>query len=505
MKRHIIYTFAALALVLSCNRAEPEQQSGDLIRIGATLADVPSTKALLNKADLQVANGAQVRIFDFLTGFQGTVTPEPDAYDGGFYYINDVITNDGNNNWSFTDNIAWRWTRTGSHKFFGWLVSDGATTGTGHAATELGITDDRFNLSTKVLSVPAITFNKTTPQFDFSYSDIVEVPVDLNSGINAPSSVNLPLNHLFSAVSFVVKNRTSDGKYTIKELAITGIRNQGSASINYQVENTADVATPIPPAIIYNTPVVSGQFVSAITDGDIVLEGDEYYDIINETSGTLPQTGFSPEFKLLWPLSEEQVSEIRITGKYEIDGNLDEYGNQIVSDLNLSLKANDKYSPWLAGHKYQYALIFTDKFVNLVYSVLPWDYVKTDIDFAQNSLSATTLRLEGGIKQGNNYIVSTTADTIEGTFQIWTPVGAVWRVSMKGDTDFFTLEDNQGTIDPSRENGLVRFRIVPNTAVKSAHPETTAKITLHFSVETSSGETLNGDTEINRDNIQIVY
>ena len=288
-------------------------------------------------------------------------------------------------------------------------------------------------------------------------------------------------------------------------MAITGIRNQGSASINYQVENTADVATPIPPAIIYNTPVVSGQFVSAITDGDIVLEGDEYYDIINETSGTLPQTGFSPEFKLLWPLSEEQVSEIRITGKYEIDGNLDEYGNQIVSDLNLSLKANDKYSPWLAGHKYQYALIFTDKFVNLVYSVLPWDYVKTDIDFAQNSLSATTLRLEGGIKQGNNYIVSTTADTIEGTFQIWTPVGAVWRVSMKGDTDFFTLEDNQGTIDPSRENGLVRFRIVPNTAVKSAHPETTAKITLHFSVETSSGETLNGDTEINRDNIQIVY
>lgn len=291
---------------------------------------------------------------------------------------------------------------------------------------------------------------------------------------------------------------TTEGKYTIKSLSITGLRNRGAADINYSANSTSDLVT-------YSGPTVDGKFFGDITQ-DIVMEHGFTYDLLGSSAIAVPSDGFTPTFKLLWPLTKEQVQEIRITGTYVIDGNVDELGNPIESPIDVSLTMDGTtYSPWKAGHKYQYSLVFSDKAVTLVYSVLPWDYVKTDIDFADHSLSATALRLEGGTQSGNNYLVSTTANTIVGSFQIWTPVGAIWRVSMKGDTEFFTLEDNQGTIDPTQDNGLVSFRIVPNTAVKAANPGITAKITLHFSVETSSGEELNGNTEINRDNIQIVY
>ncbi len=363
MKRHIIYTFAALALVLSCNRAEPEQQSGDLIRIGATIADVPSTKALINKNDLKGGEGKQnpeVKIYDDLTGFTGTINGTSYT-NGDVNYINDTTvwaSGVGESaTWNFKSGINWRWTRSGVHHFYGWLTKDPE----GKTPADLG----DVNFEDKILSVPAITFTKDTKQFDFSYSDIVEVPVDLNSGINAPSSVNLPLYHLFTALDVWVANKVN-APISNMSVKFSNIENAKTAEINYSLTATKRVE------------------YGDGTLGDFVYGGDVTSLTAEQTTPVSLYNGTN-NCRLLWPQDWSAVTDATKKPKVSVTCKI---GDGIASFDNIALP--DNFTKMEAGKRYK--LVLTISAGKLYINIKVADWIDTD-PLAYSLKMNTSMRL----------------------------------------------------------------------------------------------------------------
>jgi len=540
MKRNYIYivlmlAFAALA---SCQRTEPAVDfADDLILLQPKGNDV-TTKGFINKTDLETATSAQVKVFDFLTGFEGTVTPapvEPESYADGFYYINDVITNDGNNNWSFTNNIAWRWTRTGNHKFFGWLVSDGATTGTGHAATELGITDASYDPTSKILTVPEITFTKTTPQFDFSYSDIVEKDV-ANHDFNAANPINLPLKHLFSAVAIEVKNSTTDKAY-IKKLELKNFKSKKSATVIF----SGAISKPVyensdsQPEFAFTWPseaTVDANYGHLISNG--TPDNPTRFDIID---GHKLSYSAEPNYFMIWPQLAEDFSSATapatIEVEYYIEGVMDpeddtKYAKKtktIVIPSAVEMPSMD------AGVKYVISLEFKEKTLLLTLVPMPWTMDYMDIDYASSSILANSnkdnegvlwlYRQEEGVwKAGprDRQISMTGGNPIQGRFYILAPTSGKWQVTTfpaeaaqyfiiaQKDAEGHYVQQNNGIIEDLVDDhgvftGYVEFYVLPNPE----HPTLPATQYLNFNIDfLINGEWRNGNTEFNRKNWTIV-
>ena len=219
-------------LAIACERETLVEEPGDLIRISATSEDV-QTRGLLNAADLPKV-GTEVKVYDYLTGFEGTIG----GATGDVMYIDDVMecvtaasAGDGQKGeWKF-QTADWRWTRSGVHHFFGWLKSDNS--GTSPLASPFGET---FDESTRKLTVPAFTIADNTDQFDFSYSNIVTK--------TAPEDVEIPLKHLFTALKVQVKN-TIPSELKGFSVSFFGIMNGRSATIDYSATPSAAGETDV--------------------------------------------------------------------------------------------------------------------------------------------------------------------------------------------------------------------------------------------------------------------
>lgn len=231
----VVIIFSAV-LAASCERVETPMEEGvtdELIRVEAQGSDM-QTRGLLNSADLKKA-GTKVKVYDYLTGFTGTIKDAdgnaiaPDDA-GGVMYIDDAVTYGADGNWKFS-NYDWRWTRSGTHHFFGWLTHD--------ANSNPALTspfEARFYSSTRKLTVNEFTFTSATPQFDFSYSDIVTK--------TTPETVYIPLNHLFTALKVQVKNLIPEA---INDVSVTfgDIINGRSATVDFSATPATACTTKV--------------------------------------------------------------------------------------------------------------------------------------------------------------------------------------------------------------------------------------------------------------------
>lgn len=521
MKRYFIYTFAALALVLSCNRTEPEQQSGDLIRIGATIADVPSTKALLNKADLRGGTvNPEVKIYDDLTDFVGTITVGNQTYVGtatqpvNVNYINDtMVWSEGqgeNATWNFDSGIAWRWTRTGIHHFYGWLTKDPAglqNNGDGTTAT--------FDKTTKVLTVPAIAFTSGTPQFDFSYSDIVTK--DVNSGFNAAESVNLKLNHLFSAISLTIQNNGGSDA-TIKSVTIENLNNKKLAQISYAGITPVVTLTPAPAEEQTN-------FLAGITNFDFNAGGTKY-DLI---TGTQIASSAKGEYFLIWPQTTAEVGELNADGSikfvvtYTYDGIYDDEEQTQLHVNTAECYLSEAVSEIKAGHKYAINLQFKGKSIDLNVEVLPWEARYFDLDYSTSTIQALPTADNEGVLwlytwdydetieayrwfpgPRDRLITMDSGKNIKGDFTILSPTSGEWQITTypADAAQYFTITPSSGTIDQLVDEGgnfkgYVEFIISPNGTVPSIQK-------LYFNVDIEvNGVWRNANSEFNRKNWEL--
>lgn len=485
-----IYNFFAVlllsaGLLASCSKSsgidepvvpqEPETPTAKLpnITFGKLL-----TKAMLNDADLKKV-GSKIHVYDFLTGYTG-VTFE--GWDPDDPYIDEEIIYNGVEVWKYSSNGIYPWTTTGTHKFFGYLTYDKMST--------LEIPEELTpSLSGSTMSVPLFTFTPASTQFDFLYSDAVE----RNAATKDYSVVPLSLKHLFTGLSLAVESHTNV-PVRLESIEVQGLKNRKKATIAFDS----------PSIVNYSDPFSTGTFVPAMGSYKEFAINDVYDPLAEKFYDNSAGDTYVKSFYMLWPQTVEEISnETKIVVRYKmfIDGDWEEESRESEIKFPNTWNEGDTYA-WVAGKKYHFSLIFSDKIIRLTTKVLPWDYNEYYVDYSEG-----TIVVPAGLKFDDE-TCTTSGNTVQvipgkspiGRFTIMAPVGGTWSVGMVGDTEYFSISPSSGTIDPrGADGGKVAITVTPNYISGYSGK----KIKLKFSV-TANGREVNAQSEINRDDWTIL-
>lgn len=556
----MLISLELLALLQGCTRIDPftppVEEDAEAIKFAPSIV---STKALLNADDLS-RSCTLIQMYDFLTGFSG----ELDGHSGTIgttdivKYFSDKITYDPEHTsywpyWSSTGStglgtsyggpdltIAYPWTKSGLHSFFGWLVRAGYTDTDFPIAAEAlfsGGSALSFNETTRVLTVPATTLTTSSPQFDFSYSDVTTVNAATRT---ANSIVPMQLKHFFGAIGITITNN-SKNDVKVYSVQLKNFPNRGSGTITF---NTGDSPSAV---AAYDPPFSTGAYAywpNKITNPLTLYNindsrGGKVYDVSN--SAVLAENGV-PQYFLAWPMSyrylEPTVENVDDEGvvTYTADSPLIEvkYGDLNSNASTASTftyrfpKVNDPdaTAAIIAGKKYSLDLSFADHQIIVSFSQLPWTYEEFPMAYEGDAISTTQLKFtEGTYVSAPKY---TTPDGIrhdviqlspsstagqyiaKGTFKAYTPVNGVLTVGVSGNTEDFIVTLDSGlptngpgrgsesiTIAPHRDGGQITLTVRPKGT-----PSSGSRIFLHFAVR-NNGRDESADTEINRDEYMI--
>lgn len=510
------------ALVLSCRKKQEEEPVYSSEEIVIDAASGSDTKGFLNGEGLKV-NGTQFQIYDYLSGYNGTLT------DGGgvqhtngeeFKYFGNTLTYKGDATpwkWLFGDvatPTSYRWTRTGTHHFFGWLLKDATESG---LETTTRLNSVSFNDAAKTLSIGNTALTIDSPQYDFLYSSVVSVNVA--NGI--PEHVDLPMTHLLGAIGVTIQN-TSDETVQVSSVEFVNFPNRGSAALAYDTENGVTV-TP-------GEVTVSGNFWPNKLQSNITLTAGANAVFDAYTGAAVADN--NPVYRMAWPIPYAKLTPT-ITGidanganVYSADSPLIrircKQGSGQWRDVNVRFpeESDGMSQAILAGKKTRMNILFANKQILLSFKVLPWEYEEYPMAFEEDAITATQLKFTAGTYAENipsvtdahgveHDVIQLTAgssagpNVAKGTFYAFTPVNGVILASMSGDIEAFDLSLDSGTtnsggnssitINPRRDGGLITLTIKPK-----GNPPSGSKVFLHFSV-LNGGRESDADTEINRD------
>lgn len=477
------------------------------------------TKGFLNTGDLTV-NGTSFQTYDYLSGYNGTISGH--SGEEFKYFSNSLTYVSASDKWVFGNTASptsYRWTRTGTHHFFGWMLAD-AKGGTANLNTADRLGNPSFNENTRTITVSSTITNKS-PQYDFLYSDIV--PVDVTQGI--PAKVDLPMKHLFGALGVAISN-TSKLNVTVNSITLENFPNNGSATLDY-----SDMGGLV---LTCNNPVrsntvfwPSNTLPSPVT---IATGSGKVYDAFtgSEVTDANPLT-----YVMSWPMTKAALEPT--IDHFDSNSNpvYTSTSPQIAVDCQVGNLArstvkfrfptvNDADDVILPGKKTRLNLQFADKQVTLFFSVLPWQWEEIPMSFEGDAISSTQLKFTDGTyedggkvsdSQGKHALIRLISNSdagpyvATGTFKIYTPVNGVLSVHLGGNIDDFTVTLNHGqatdgtsnsiNIDPlTSDGGLV------TCVVKAKNVRSGSRASLHFSVR-NNGRDSDADTEINRDNYYV--
>ena len=514
------------ALVLSCkeNQVEEPVYSSEEIVLNAA---PEQTKGFLSTDALKV-NGTQFQMYDYLSGYNGTLQDGGGVSHTGeeFKYFENTLTfkqDAANWQWVFGDvasPTSYRWTRTGTHHFYGWLLED-----KNDANLKTSTFFETYTPGTKNLTV-AKTFTSDGPQYDFLYSDVVPVDV-INDGI--PSHVDIPMKHLFGALGITVKN-TSKVDVVVYSVKLLNFPNSKTETLTWDMSSGVTLAGGNPTASgSAGDAIFWPNKFSTVTLKNIEDEnGNKTYDAY-----TGAEMGENLSYRMCWPMTQAALKPT-ITGT-TAEGNPEfsadspiiqvyaKVGTLAATYYNLRFPNADDDKPAItAGKKTQLNISFADKQIQLSFKTLPWDYEEFPMSYENDAVSATQLKfIEGSYTPGGKLTdangkhdviqltaSSTPAWVARGKFSIYTPVNGRLSVGLSGDIDSFivTLESGDtytGTgndyilIDPSRDGGAITLGVRPRGV-----PSSGKKLFLHFAVTNNNRDT-DADSEINRDNYVI--
>ena len=508
------------AAVLSCKKDEDPVFAPQEIVLDAA-PGAGDTKGFLNTGDLTV-NGTSFQTYDYLSGYNGTIS----GHSNGevFKYFGNTLTYvSETDKWVFGDPASptsYRWTRTGTHHFFGWMLAD-ATGGTANLNTANLLGDPSFDEGPRSITASS-TIHIGSPQYDFLYSDVV--PVDVTKGI--PAKVNLPMKHVFGALGIALSN-TSDQTVIVNSVELRNFPNNGSVTLNYSAIDSV--------AVTQNDPVRSNTsyWPANTLRSPITLEtgSNVVYDARTGDAVT-DQTPLT--YYMSWPMSKDAVTPTIIG----FDGNSNpiyssdspqiavncQIGNLPASTVLFRFPTvNDSNDIILPGKRTRLNLQFANKQVVLMFSVLPWQWEEIPMSFEGDAISSTQLKFTDGTftdggkvydEEGTKHVlVKLKSDSdagpyvATGTFKIYTPVNGILSVTLGGNIDDFSVFLNHGQLTNSTSNSI---DINPLTSdgglvtlvVKAKNVISGRRASLHFSVR-NNGRDADADTEINRDNYYI--
>lgn len=323
MKKNIQFFMMIFALVLvaSCNKIDEKATSEALIRFAPQSVE---TKAMIN-SETELRGKQTLAVYDLV---QGETTP----------YIQNKIAY-ANGAWAYQiDPKEYPW-KDGAHKFFSF--TDGIGT--------LG--------SNNVLNVSKTLTTADADQVDILYSKIFSTTfaawkADENNTSETP--VPLEFGHLFSAVSFIVTNATTN--QVILESADVQIPNKGSASVSFAGDATA---------VTYGDVTTDGAFITATPFEAQTIGQDVLLDVL--TQGIVTE----PLYQMVWPQSFDEDGDLTVSVKYSMTVAEGEPGGPWTSTFTKNVKIPK--TEWKAGNKYVYTLKIYPSDIQLVFNVMPWD------------------------------------------------------------------------------------------------------------------------------------
>ena len=525
-----------VAFAASCRRqpVPPEAAFSHEYIVLDAAPGASGTKGFINSEDL-LENGTSFEIHDYLWGYNGTVSQHTD--EEFQYFTNSLTYNSASTdwNWVFGDvasPTSYRWTRTGKHNFYGWLLNDAKS------SIQSSTFFDTYTPGTKQLTV-AKTLTIDSPQYDFLYSDVVRVDV-VEDG--TPVTVPIPMRHLFGALGMTIQN-TSEVDVIVYGVTLQNFPNSCTKTITFTTSGDNPGVTVSGNSQRSNTVY----WPNKISTSGVMLRNINHAEsgkILDVFTGQ--QMGESLSYRLAWPVTKTSLEPIYDNPAADANGNpryastsplilVDcEVGSTGRAILKVPFKNQGEDPEAIsAGKKTQINLSFADKQVMLSYLTLPWDYEEYPMAFEKDAVSATQLKFSEGTYTPNIPKL-TTADGIRhdviqltassnpqwvarGSFKIYTPVNGRLVVGMSGDTDDFIVTLDSGNpyvtenstviytgegrdfilIDPNRDGGQVTLSVKPNGT-----PQSGKKVFLHFVVVNQNRDT-DADSEINRDNYVI--
>ncbi len=305
MKKTIIYSSLVLLLAaaVACNKTD-STVSEEPIRFA--FATDAATRALNTNAT-EVLRAQTLQVYDDM----GADT----------YYINDKVTYDSK--WNFVSGRAYTW-RTGDHKFYAY-------------------TDGAGDFADNVLTVSKTLTATDADQVDILYSDIVK---KTKGEASITEAVNIPMNHLFSAVSIMVKNGT-DKTVTVDKVTVPAILNQGSATIDFSGD-----ATVVTPGTVA---AGSSAFAPGVTNVELAANK------LTDAFATAEATDATSAYWLVWPQTIA-AEALTVAIEYTKDG------ASYASELKLPAAE----TKWMAGYKYLYTLVINPHDIRLTFTVKKW-------------------------------------------------------------------------------------------------------------------------------------
>ena len=515
----ILFAFALLSLSCVKDKGLEAVFADEYISLDAAPG---ATKGFLNTGDL-VVNGTKFQMFDYLSGYNGTIS----GHSGGteFEYFSNTLTyksDAANWKWLFGDVASpdsYKWTRTGTHHFFGWMLKDA----TGGASD---LQSDTF-FSTWTPGTKSLTVGKNltiaTPQYDFLYSDVIPVNVTAN-GI--PASVPMPMNHLFGAVGLTLSN-DSDLDVIVYSVSFQNFPNRNTVTLDYSDLDNGVNLNYNQPTYANGSVYFANQLSSSITlyNRNHATQAEKVYDAI--TGADI--TDSEPAFYMAWPVLRSSLEPVGTT--YDGDGNpvyasnaplilVDcKVGTQARKIVKLKFPAATAENPWFIrpGKKTKVALQFLNKQISLSFTIRDWQFEKYPMSYEDDAISATQLKFtlntyigsEERINGVKHAIIKLTSSSTAGSyiatgsFKIFTPVNGTLSVGLGGNADDFAVSLQSGdatsggtesiTINPNRDGGKITLTVRP-----VGTPAHGSRCFLHFGVR-NNGRDSEADSEINRD------
>ena len=425
-------------------------------------SEAGDTKALLDEATF-ATQGNQLHIYDHYRAKDNTTS----------FYIDDYVESRGSVTWPFVKQ-RYSWTADGIHRFYGWMHKDVNMPSNQQTADDFFGEQLQLNKETQQLVLPVKTIAQDTPQFDFMYSNIYERNLNRNPDFMNP--VELEFSHLFTSFGVAVKNESKNITYRLRSVTIEGLVTRCQATIDFSGAKTAAVSYNQPANANGNTADYSYTFSTPLT-----LTKD-LKDVLNNGNSAEQNR----EYKIAWPMTAEQAAQVKITVVYDTGLG----SSQSTKTLTLSEDA------WEPGKKNNINIVFIDKEVHLICTVVDWTYEEEEMQFTD----VVTIHEDGKLKWKDTSINSFNTETGEvliksngtpavGEFHIETPLGATWHASLipigEGQVDAFEFVDGSNTGQVGKDHAIIKIR-----AKNTENLANVQKAILRITVSTSDGRTM---------------
>ncbi len=412
----------ALSLVfLSCGR----EGCKDVLHgpaISFTAAD-PQTKAFIEDIN---RSGNELVVYDYMTGIDGTLTVAPEDR----WYIDHSrihCTVDGQQVWDYVSGDEYFWLYGSNHSCFGWLF----TGPSGYNTITFFGEHPHFEKDTFTLPLPAYKFTHASPLYDFLYSDVTKRTYTQTNPDSSP--IDLKLNHLFSAFRFTVRS-VRQAPVTISS-AVLKVVTQKKATINF--ERAVDTVTGGKPVVTY----------TEIASDTLYLGGRNHKLTSDSAAINLFDRNDVQAFRMIWPQSEEEFADAVLEVKYT-DANAADKNALQTKTFQLN---GFSQKEWLAGNRYSYELVFTDKEITLTCEVLRWNRKEIVLDFTEVVVVSDKIQWHDNTishldeHTGEVLLFNDKNKPAECYFKLDAPQGATWTASLVPvagiNTDAFEFVD----------------------------------------------------------------